>query len=359
MSRINFAIVGGGWRAEFYLRIARALPEKFYITGMVVRNPEKGHIIEQDWGVRTHRNINDLLEAASPQFVVVSLPWEVAPLKTRELLDRGIPVLSETPPAPDLEGLSELYRNIKDSGTKYQVAEQYHLQPLHAARIEIAKSGLLGDISQVQISVCHGYHAISLIRRLMGLNFENAVIKAEKYITPIIEGPGREGITDNKNIVNSEQVIATLRFGDKLALYDFTDEQYFSWIRSLRLLLRGERGEIKDKNIKYLEDYRTPVDMNLQRLNAGEDGNLEGYFLKGIMAGNNWVYRNPFIPGRLTDDEIAIASCLKKMSDYLAGGPEFYGIAEAAQDHYLALMLEKAAQTGDIVTTENQIWVNS
>ncbi len=356
MKKINFAIIGGGWRTKFYLRIAKALPEKFNICGLVVRNPDKGQSLEEVWGVNTYRNIEELLNKEKPEFVVVSVPWDVAPQITSELAERGIPVLSETPPAPDLAGLRDLYSFINDSGIKYQVAEQYHLQPLHAARIELAQSGILGEISQVQISVCHWYHAVSLIRKLMDINFENAVIKAEKFISPIIEGPDRDGLQQEKEIKDSEQVIATLHFGDKLAFYDFTNEQYFSWIRSLRLLVRGERGEIKDKNIKYLKDYKTSVDMELRRLNAGEDGNLEGYYLKGIMAGDKWVYKNPFIPGRITDDEIAIASSLQKMSDYVEGGPEFYGIAEAAQDHYLALLIEESAKNGKAIKSETQSW---
>ena len=36
---IEFGIIGGGWRSEFYLRIARALPERFHVDGMLVRDP--------------------------------------------------------------------------------------------------------------------------------------------------------------------------------------------------------------------------------------------------------------------------------------------------------------------------------
>jgi len=33
MSAIKFGIVGAGWRCEFYLRIARALPARFEVMG--------------------------------------------------------------------------------------------------------------------------------------------------------------------------------------------------------------------------------------------------------------------------------------------------------------------------------------
>jgi hypothetical protein len=96
--------------------------------------------------------------------------------------------------------------------------------------------------------------------------------------------------------------------------------------------------------------------LDLKRITKGEEENQEGHYLEGIMAGERWVYRNPFIPGRLYDDEIAIASCLKKMGEYVAGGPSFYSLAEASQDQYLSLMMEKAIRSGEVVKTVRQPW---
>ncbi|GCE22385.1 hypothetical protein [Dictyobacter kobayashii] len=141
-------------------------------------------------------------------------------------------------------------------------------------------------------------------------------------------------------------MIASLNFGEQLGIYDFCDEQYFSWIRSPRLLIRGERGEINNNEVRYLQDVQTPISFTLQRQNAGENGNLEGYYLKGILAGSEWIYQNPFKPARLTDDEIAIATCLEKMAVYIDEGVEFYGLAEASQDHYLSLIIQEALSAG-------------
>ena len=41
MSAASFAIVGAGWRAEFYLRIARQLPDWFRTTGVLTNNAER------------------------------------------------------------------------------------------------------------------------------------------------------------------------------------------------------------------------------------------------------------------------------------------------------------------------------
>jgi hypothetical protein len=58
----------------------------------------------------------------------------------------------------------------------------------------------------------------------------------------------------------------------------------------------------------------------------------------------------------LSDDEIAIATCLEKMAQHAAGGPYFYSLAEAAQDHYLSLLMNESAKSGEAVRAEKQPW---
>lgn len=352
---ITFGIVGGGWRAEFFIRIARALPERFYVSGVVIRNEEKGRAFEEQWGVPTFRSTEDLLKQTTPSFVVLSVPVSQTPELIKQLVRQGVPVLSETPPAADLEQLNQLYQDIGPDA-RVQVAEQYAFQPLHAARIAIVQSGLLGTVNQAQVSAAHGYHGISIMRSLLGIRFEDAQIRGFGFSSPIISGPNREGDPTQEKTSISNQVIAHLAFGDKLGVFDFTGDQYFSWIRSERVLVRGNKGEINNTRLAYLQDFRTPIQLELRRLNAGENGNLEGYYHKGILAGDKWVYRNPFQPGRLSDDEIAIATCLQKMSDYVQGGPSFYSLAEAAQDHYLGMMITQAVKSGETVETTKQSW---
>jgi len=69
MSAIKFGIVGAGWRCEFYLRIARALPEQFEVTGVVVRSDEKRLAFEKAWGVTAFATLDDMLAKTAPGFV--------------------------------------------------------------------------------------------------------------------------------------------------------------------------------------------------------------------------------------------------------------------------------------------------
>jgi len=105
-----------------------------------------------------------------------------------------------------------------------------------------------------------------------------------------------------------------------------------------------------------ISDYKTPIHIDLKRINKGEKENQEGYFLYGILAGENWVYKNPFVQARLYDDEIGIAECLIKMADYVKGGPEFYGLPDASQDHYLGILMEESIRSGGTVRAVKQPW---
>jgi predicted dehydrogenase len=357
MSITRFGLIGCGWRAEFFTRVAQALPDRFEVERVLIRDPAKPKAQEflKRWPLPTCATVDELLRDAKMTFVVLSAQAASNPELLAALADRRMPALCETPPArgvPEMTALHELTRR----GARIQVAEQLHLRPHHAARIALARSGLLGRVHEAQVAVAHGYHGVSLIRRLLGINFEDATITARRVFSKIVAGPGREGPPTEDKTEDVMQEIAWLDFGDRLGIYDFAGSQYFSWVRSVRTLVLGDRGEIHDEEVRYLKDFRTPVHLKLQREVAGEGDNLEGFHLRGILAGDQWAYTNPFIPARLSDDEIAIASCLEKMAKYAEGGPDFYSLPEACQDHYLGQMISQAARSGERVTTQRQAW---
>ena len=105
-----------------------------------------------------------------------------------------------------------------------------------------------------------------------------------------------------------------------------------------------------------LIDNGTAGSADLVRHDAGHDGNLEGFHHKGIMLGDEWLYRNPYVPARLSDDEIAVATCLSRMHARLDGGPEVCSLSDAAQDHYLGLLIADAARTGNPVRAAGHVW---
>lgn len=355
MNPIRFGIIGGGWRAEFFIRVAQALPERFHVERVLVRDPAKAAAFSARMNVPTCGTMDELLTGTACEYVVLSVPCAANPQLLTELTDRKMPVLVETPPGRDEAAMTGLH-DLTKRGARIQVAEQLHLRPLHAARIAMARSGLLGNVHQAQVAIAHGYHGISLIRRLLGIGFEDVTITAKRVPSTVMGGPGRGGSPTEETTEKVLQEIAWMDFGDRLGMFDFAGPQYFSWVRSVRMLVQGDRGEIHDEEVRYLKDFRTPVHYHLQREVAGHNDNLEGFHLRGIMGGDQWVYVNPYIPARLSDDEIAVASCLEKMSTYAKGGPDFYSLAEGCQDNYLARLLTQAAKSGERVKSQRQVW---
>src|SRR5919107_2749067 len=127
----SFIVVGAGWRAEMFWRLAAGVPG-LRCLGAVVRPP-------RDLPVPALRSLDDV----RPDFAVTAVPWEANPGVIRAAVDRGLPVLAETPPAPDLPGLRALWDDVGEIGL-VQVAEQYRLVPAHAARLAAVRAGGIG-----------------------------------------------------------------------------------------------------------------------------------------------------------------------------------------------------------------------
>ena len=355
MAPYSFGIIGTGWRSEFFLRIAASLPDRFAVAGLVSRSAEKREAYAKAWNVPTFATVDALLERAKPGFMVVSVPRSAVVDQIGFVAARGVPILAETPPAEDRAGLDRVAALVAE-GARIQVAEQYFLQPTHAARLALIAGGRIGTPSYAHVAVAHGYHGISLMRRYLGIGFEPARITAKTFELPIVRSPDRHQAPETMAIVPSVQTIATFDFGDRVGMFDFTGDQYHGWIRSPRLTIRGERGEIAGDELRYLIDQRTPMFLKLIRQDTGHFGNLEDYHHAGILAGAEWAYRNPYPEARFSDDEIAVAACLDAMKTYVETGVPFYSFAEAAQDHYLALEMDRAAASGEVVVTTGQSW---
>ncbi|RCX20730.1 putative dehydrogenase [Fontibacillus phaseoli] len=357
MSKIKFGLIGSGWRAEFYIRIAKALPEKFELTGVVIRNREKGEEFAEKFGVKVVQSLDELMRS-QPDYVVLSVKRGFVSGYLIDLFKRGIPVLCETPPGETIEELEELWKQSRKYDAKLQIAEQYFVQPLYAAWLKVIQDGKLGEVSNINISSLHGYHGVSIIRKLLNAESGNCTIYGKRFSFEVTETYGREGIVQDGETFFCTRDRLTLEFDNgKVAFFDFSDPaQYHSFIRTRQLTVQGVRGEIDDLTIRYLSSDNVPVTQELNRIDLGNYSNQE-WSHYGIMLGEEFVYKNPFKNARLNDDEIAVATCMERMGEYLATGMEFYSLKEALQDTYLALMMDAALKHPNLeVRTSTRIW---
>lgn len=354
--KTRIGIIGTGWRAGFFLRAAKELPDLFEIAGMVYHS-EAGKDRAAQWQAPLFENPEQLVRETSPDYVIVSVSRKTgaARMITAELAAMGVPVLMETPPADTLEDLISFYQQCKNA--KIQVAEQYQFQPMIAARLAVAASGQIGNVYQTNFSLPNGYHAISVHRRALGAGMALPKVWAAQYNHERLGAPGRDGDPGEEAMTAVKQTVFHLDYGDKQAFNDLEGDQCRAWIRREHYNIRGDRGEIYDDDVYYMEDYKTPVHYMLERMATGAGTNLEGAFLRGVRGQGGWIYQNPFMPARLFDDEIAVASCMVKMAEYVQGGPEFYSLAEAMQDRYLALLTVQSAKEGRMVEATKQVWM--
>lgn len=344
-----------------YLRVVKQVPEKFELSGMLFRNADKAAAFEKEYPGRAFTDIDRFL-AEKHDMILVLLPCAVLPPYLEKVLQTGIPLLVETPPANTVDGLHAMWELNEKYHGKMQIAEQYFLQPYHKAVRTLADRGVLGEISNLRISMAHDYHGISVMRRLLGESSENCTITAQRFEFPVNRHCGRGGLVRGAdNIGMDGRKVASFAYDDgKVGFFDFAGEQYFNYFRSRHLNVQGTQGEINDYTVTYSNGFM-PVTAELMRQDMGHNSNLEGYFHRGITWNGEFIYESPFAAypeARLTDDEIAMGSMLLGMEAMIAGGPEIYPLKEALEDSYLWQKMDEAIRTGTPVRTEKQPWHN-
>ena len=355
MDPVRFAIIGSGWRSAFLARLARAAPERLRVVAVVARTEAEAQRIAAEWGVKAVRSIGEAL-AERPEFAVSAVSWPSMPGVVRELVAAGARVMAETPPAPDLDGLRSLWQDVGASGL-VEVGEQYVLMPGHASRLVLARDGVIGTPTSVEIASTHLYHAVSLIRAYLGVGMEAVTVNARSFAAPLADPLRPAGWVGDPRPEPRTTTIATLDFGDgRMGLYDFVENQWWNPLRARRIVVRGSLGEIVDDVVTRLT-VDGPVTSPIVYRRTGVDMNLEGNEVVHASFDGRVIYRNPWVGTRLSEDDIAVASHLDAVGRWARDdGPAPYPLAQACQDHALGLAIEASARTGADVRVPGEAW---
>lgn len=325
--KARFAIVGSGWRAAFYVRIAKAFPEQFELLYMLCRTSEKAERLAKELDIPTTTKIQDCIDA-KPDFVVVAVTKSSMTDVALEWVERGFFVLAETPAALNLETIEKL-KSLGEKGNRLVIAEQFHLYPEYSAILSLLKKDLIGEPTTLNISLAHEYHAASLIRMILRIPIDMKFsVHAKTYEFPTTETLTRyERFTDGR-IANKKRTAATFEFENgKVAFYDFDSEQYRSPIRKNTLKIQGVRGEIIDRKVYYLDEKNEAQEMDIA---------FETTELTQKAAAK-----------KLSQDETAIATLMQKMSAYTQGTvANPYPLEEAIQDSYMAIQMLQSVRKG-------------
>lgn len=343
----------------YYVRIVRALPEVFELSGLLCRTGEKAEKLAAEQNIITTTAVDEII-SGQPEFVVVAVDkMHVAEVAT-QWLDRGYPVVAETPAAMDEDTLNRLWKYYLN-GHKLIIAEQYLKYSENIARMKLIERNLIGSPEYLYLSLAHEYHGVSLMRAFLNIPCNMSfTVKAEEFSFPTMETLSRyERFTDGR-ISDKKRVLATFRFEDgRVCLYDFGSEQYRSPIRSNLYKLQGVRGEIVNDKVCWLDDnckpYQAALSYQSREVEYDEKNpNLQCIEeITEISCNDEIMYSPPFGLCGLSQDETAISQLLFQMGEYVKGkGKEPYPLREALQDAYMAILLRKAISCGEMIRSD-------
>ena len=334
---LSYVIVGSGYRAEYFGRVAQTWPELFRAL-FLCRSEEKAAKLKRNTGVDAVLTA-EAAEAFRPDFIVVAVDRGHVADVAEEWLARGWPVVTETP-VGDAEDKLERLRRLGEGGAKIVCCEQYHRQPLLAAGLEAVRQGLIGVPQTAYISLVHDYHAASLIRRALLVGKESYTLRGSRRVSPAVETDSRYGAILDGRVTDEvrDQALVTFESG-KTAIYDFAPLQYRSYIRARYFTVRGDRGEWSDTPLYGLDERNRPWRQALMPEIPEKYRCLDTQYLRDL--------RKAWRPELFLDtlqDEYAIATILLDMGEYLSGDPSPYPLWEAIEDARFWLRIQEAVE---------------
>ncbi len=339
MSRLRFLIIGSGYRAEFYGRIARTYPNLFDAL-FLCRSEEKAALVSKRTGTAAVFSERDA-EAFRPDFVVVAVTKSSIADVCIQWAARGYAVLTETPAGASMEQLERLWEWHSVRNARIAVSEQYHRYPELAAGLDAVAEGRIGTPQFACLSLAHDYHAASLLRRMLLTEGEDYVLRGESFRNFIVETDSRYGPVTDGHLSEKEQNILFIEYASgKRAIYDFSSVQYHSFLRTRHLTVRGERGEWSDTQLFFLDSEGAPQRELLMPVLKESYRELDTPSLRE----RRQIWR-PILRLETAQDEYAIATVLLDMGRWLAGGDPPYSLESALDDACFWLLSQQALHT--------------
>jgi hypothetical protein len=123
--------------------------------------------------------------------------------------------------------------------------------------------------------------------------------------------------------------------------------------------VRGSKGELVDDAVIRLIEGPAITTSRIERYQLGYDLNLDGFDTEHLSFDGQVVFKNPFTGLRFMDEEIAIATLIVQMADWINGNAKApYPLSEASQDHLVSLAIDESIASGKSVTTRKPVWAS-
>ena len=211
MKRLKIAVVGTGSRAGAHLSTIPKLESIYQLVGVCDIDESRATEIAQRMSVSGYTDIETLIEAESPDVILITIPPDGHHVITEVAASRGVHAITETPISTTLPCADRMIDAAAQYGTKLEVAENVWRWPHERLKRKIVDAGLIGEITHAHLWYTSGsYHGMNAIRTLVG----SQPVRVIGHAKEIGDRSWEVGIVEFENGVSLVYELPTQRRGN-------------------------------------------------------------------------------------------------------------------------------------------------
>jgi predicted dehydrogenase len=211
MEKLKIAVVGTGGRARAHLSTIPKLEPIYQLVGVCDIDESRAVEVAQQMSVSGYTDIETLIEAESPDLILITVPPDGHHVITEVAASHGVHAITETPISTTLPCADQMINAAARYDVKLEVAENVWRWPHERLKRKIVDAGLIGEITHAHLWYTSGsYHGMNAIRTLVGSQAVRVVGHAKE-----IGGSSWEvGIVEFENNVSLVYEFPTRRRGN-------------------------------------------------------------------------------------------------------------------------------------------------
>ena len=207
MKKLKIAVVGTGGRARAHLSTVPKLEPIYQLVGVCDIDESRAAEVAQQMSVSGYTDIETLIEAESPDLILITVPPDGHHVITEIAASNGVHVITETPISTTLPCADRMIDAAARYGVKLEVAENVWRWPHERLKRQIVDAGLIGEITHAHLWYASGsYHGMNAIRTLVqsepvrvvghakeigGTSWEVGIVEFENGVSLVYELPTR------------------------------------------------------------------------------------------------------------------------------------------------------------------------
>ena len=247
------------------------------IVGCYDPDPALAAGIERRCGIPAFASVDALLDTPGVNFAICE-GWDTAnPDYVRAAVRRNQAVLVEKPGAPNLAAMQALMDDVRHAKVPFQVGYMLRFSQAVAHIRRFLADGVLGQITLARFHAAapvggaaelwqsvpgdlggvvftDGCHMVDIIIHLLGLpkSAKGMLLKLPKGAPVLAHGFKADTLSELDvtvempagNLMFEDAGVATLDFGDKVAVFDVTGWEAHPWVEAWRVELYGTNGTL-------------------------------------------------------------------------------------------------------------------